>query len=332
MYGYDSNIIWSHPIKLHGNLDLIIGINACYKVLDKANITPIIHCLDNKISDKIICVIKKKGLQHQIVTSHDHHQLPVECAIGTWKNQLTSCLHGADKHFPAHLWCRTNDQVNIQVNLLQQSRINPHRSAYAELFGQYNFNARPLAPIGTEAIIFQPRTNQTTSYSDLGKNGWYIGPCLDKFRNYRIYITATKGTQESNRVNFFPTKSRIFKTDSIDHLSAVLEDLKHGCTLSNTNHLIVESTHGTELNKAIKRMKELFQPAIITASNLINDLSSSNVTPNLVPRMTGNLFPRVDTIPIHRNSTSIRDPGVSAATNRYAVCNKIKKDFDGTFY
>ena len=250
------------------------------------------------------------------MTSHDHRQLPVERAIGTWKNHLTSCLHGADKHFPAHLWCRTIDQVNIQVNQLRQSRINPHRSAYAEIFGQYYFNACPLAPTGTEAIIFQPRTNRTTSYSDHGKNGWYIGPCLDKFRNYRIYITATKGTQESNRVDFFPTKSRIPNTDSINRLSAALEDLKHECTPSNTNHPIVESTHGTELNKAIKRMKELFQPAITTASNLINDLSSSTVTPNLVPRVAGNLFPRVDTIPIHRNSTSIRDPGVNAATNR----------------
>ena len=130
----------------------------------------------------------------------------------------------------------------------------------------------------------------------------------------------------------FPTKSRIPNTDSIDRLSAALEDLKHECTPSNTNHPIVESTHGTELNRAIKRMKELFQPAITTASNLINDLSSTTVTPNLVPRVAGNLFPRVATIPIHRNSTSIRDPGVSAATNRYAVGTKIRKDFDGTFY
>ena len=143
---------------------------------------------------------------------------------------------------------------------------------------------------------------------------------------------ATKGTQESNCIDFFPTNSRIPNTNSIDRLSAALEDLKHECTPLNTNHPIVESTHGTELNKAIKIMKELFQPAITTASNLINDLSSSNVTPNLVPRVTGNLFPRVEIIPIHRNSKSIRDPGVSSATNRYVVGTKIKKDFDGTFY
>ena len=62
MYDYDSNIIWSHPIKSRENPGLIIGINACYKVLDEANITPIIHRLDNEIYSKIICEIRKKGL------------------------------------------------------------------------------------------------------------------------------------------------------------------------------------------------------------------------------------------------------------------------------
>ena len=52
------------PIKIRENADLIIGINACYKVLEEANITPIIHRLENEIFDEIIRVIKKKGLKH----------------------------------------------------------------------------------------------------------------------------------------------------------------------------------------------------------------------------------------------------------------------------
>ena len=332
MYDYDSNIIWSHPIKSRESPDLIIGINACYKVLEDANITPIIHRLDNEISDDIICMIKKKDLNHQIATSHDHRQLPVECAIGTWENHMTSNLHGADKYFPAHLWCCTIDQVNIQVNLLRNSRINPRRSAYAELFCQYDSNACPLAPIGTEVIIFQPQTNQTTSYSDHGKYGWYVGPCLKKIRNYQVYVTATKGTQESNRVDFFPTKSRLPNTEPIDRLSAALEDLNHECTPTNAIHPVVDLQHGTDLNKAIKRMKELFQPAITTATNLISNLSAPPITLNLVPRVAGTLFPRVEKVQVHRNSTSIRQPGVNEATNRYAIGTNIRKNFDGTFY
>ena len=83
MYDYDSNVIWSHPIKSHENPDLIIGINTCYEFFNRANVTPIIHYLDNEIFDKIIYVIKKKDLQHQIITALDHYRLPVKCAIGT---------------------------------------------------------------------------------------------------------------------------------------------------------------------------------------------------------------------------------------------------------
>ena len=213
------------------------------------------------------------------------------------------------------------------MNLLQQSRINPRRSAYTELFSLYDFNACPLAPIGTESIIFQPQMNQTTSYFDHGKNGWYIGPCLDKFQNYQVYVKATKGIQKSNCANFFPIKSRLPNIDPNDRLSAALEDLKHECTPSNAIHPVVDLKHGTVLNKAIKRMKELFQPAITTASNLFNNLSTSKVTPNLVPRVAGTLFPRVETILIHKNSISLHtalwQPRVREATNRYAIGTNI---------
>ena len=89
MYDYNSNVIWSVPIKSRNSVDLIIGLNACYKVLAKANITPIIHRLDNEISNKLILVIKKKGLKHQVVTAHDDRQNPIERAISTVKDHLT---------------------------------------------------------------------------------------------------------------------------------------------------------------------------------------------------------------------------------------------------
>ena len=145
-------------------------------------------------------------------------------------------------------------------------------------------------------------------------------------------MTTTNGTQKSNRVDFFPTKSRLSNTDSINRLSAALEDLKHECTPTNAIHPVVDSKHGTDLSKAIKRMKELFQPAITTASNLINDLSTSKVSPNLVPRVARTLFSRVGTVQIHKNSTSLRQPGLREATNRYYIGTNIRKNFDSTFY
>ena len=48
--------------------------------------------------------------------------------------------------------------------------------------------------------------------------------------------------------------------------------------------------------------------------------------------MTGILFPRVDTVQIPKNSTSIRQPGVREATNRYSIGTNIRKNFNSTFY
>ena len=66
-------------------------------------------------------------------------------------------------------------------------------------------------------------------------------------------MTASKGVQESNRVDFFPQNSRLPNTEPIDRLSAALEDLKHECTPTNAIHPVVDSQHGTDLNKAIKK-------------------------------------------------------------------------------
>ena len=111
-------------------------------------------------------------------------------------------------------------------------------------------------------------------YLDHDKNGWYISPCLNKYQKYQVNVTSSKDTQESNRIDFFPTKSRLPNTTLIDQLSAALEDLKHECNPTIIHHPVVESKDGTTLNQAIKQMRQLFHFAITTVSNIINDLSS----------------------------------------------------------
>ena len=148
-------------------------------------------------------------------------------------------------------------------------------------------------------------TNKSNHFIFLSQKEWLVRQAFDKFWIYKVYVTASKGIQKINRVNFFPTKNRLLNSNPIDHLSAALEDLKHECTPSNAIYPVVKSKHGTNLNKVMERVKELFQSAITTASNLINDLSTSKITPNLVLRVAGTLLPRVDTIPIHKNSTSL---------------------------
>lgn len=103
MYDFDSNTIQGKPIKSKNKSELVRGFEMCYKELKEANITPILHRLDNEISS---------------ITAYDHRQNLAERAIQTYKNFLISNLHGTDRDFPAHLWCQLLEQVELQVNLI----------------------------------------------------------------------------------------------------------------------------------------------------------------------------------------------------------------------
>ena len=90
-----------------------------YKELKEANITPILHRLNNEISSNLIDAIKENNLKYQIVTAYNHRQNLAEQAIQTYKSFLISNLHSTDQDFPAHLWCQLLEQVELQVNLMQ---------------------------------------------------------------------------------------------------------------------------------------------------------------------------------------------------------------------
>ena len=72
MYDFDSNTIQGKPIKLRNASEFVRGFELCYNELKEANITPVLHRLDNEISDELIASIKKTKMKYQIVTSHDH--------------------------------------------------------------------------------------------------------------------------------------------------------------------------------------------------------------------------------------------------------------------
>ena len=49
----------------------------------------------------------------------------------------------------------------ITLNLLRKSRVNTALSAYAYLFGPYDFNKSPMTPPGTRVIVHEKPSNRT---------------------------------------------------------------------------------------------------------------------------------------------------------------------------
>ena len=81
-------------------------------------------------------------------------------------------------------------QSQMTLNLLQPSRINPKLSAYAMMEGQHDYNKVPLAPPGAKVIV-HVKPSQQKLWDYHGKLGWYVGPALDHYRCFRIFMPHT---------------------------------------------------------------------------------------------------------------------------------------------
>jgi hypothetical protein len=104
-----------------------------------------------------------------------------------------------------HLWDILLPHAVITLNMLRTSRINPKLSAATHMYGQYDFNRAPMAPPGTR-IIAHDTPNRRRTWAPHGHDGWYIGPALEHYRCYTVYITETRGERIVETVEFFPEK------------------------------------------------------------------------------------------------------------------------------
>ena len=109
--------------------------------------------------------------------------------------------------------------------MLQPSRINSNPSAYMQIWGNFDCNKTPLAPIGCKAIIHDQPENKGT-WDSHGTLAYYIDIAEKHYRNYKCYVPETHATRISDIVEFFPKMVQMPKSSSEDRLSAVLEDLK----------------------------------------------------------------------------------------------------------
>ena len=91
----------------------------------------------------------------------------------------------------------------MTLNMLRSSRIHPHLSAYAHMFGEFDFNKTPLAPPGTKALVHE-KPAQRTSWGYNGVEDWYVGPALEHYRCVTCYIPETKRERIADTVKLFP--------------------------------------------------------------------------------------------------------------------------------
>ena len=190
IYDHDSNAIIAEPLKSRSEHELIRIYSALHTHLSNRGLAPKVQILDNECPDGLKQVMRNAGVAFQFVLPHLHRTNAAKRAIATYKDHLIAVLRSCNPSFPMHLWYRFIPQSTLTLNLLRQSRINPHLSAEAQLNGAFDFNRTPLAPPGTKVLVFEA-PGFCPTWAPHGVTGWYIGSAPRHYRCYRVYILKT---------------------------------------------------------------------------------------------------------------------------------------------
>jgi hypothetical protein len=183
-YEYDSNSIHAEPIKNRTAGELKRAYSTFVKLLTSRGLHPKLQILDNEASKLLVDYISGQGIDYQLAPPHVHRRNAAERAISTYKDHFIAGLCSTDKNYPLDLWDKLIPQSVITLNLLRRSRINPQLSAYAQVFGAFDFNKTPLAPPGTRVLVHEkPIVRQ--SWDPRAIDAWYIGPAMKHYRCYQ---------------------------------------------------------------------------------------------------------------------------------------------------
>jgi len=92
-------------------------------------------------------------------------------------------------------------QAELTVNILWPSHARPNISAHAYLFGQFDFNRNPLAPIGSE-VQCHIKPSDGGMWEEHTTDGWLLGSSMEYYPAYRCYIQVTKARRVCDTVQF----------------------------------------------------------------------------------------------------------------------------------
>ena len=280
LYDYDSNAIIVRTLRNRSAQEILRVFTAVHAYLVTRGLRPRLHTLDNEASTNLKDFLTDEKVEYQLMPPHIHRRNSAKRAIQTFKNHFIAGLASTDPNFPLSNWCRLLPQAELTLNLLRPSRLNPKLSDYALLEGAFDFTCTPLAPPGTPVIDHEKPTQRRT-WAPHGVDGWYIGPAMDHYQCYRVWIPSTHAERIADTIQFFPT---ILRTPNLSHRDATLQaarELTHALqNLNNTNPL---SQLSDKHLQALHQLSTLFPPVALGVEHNSTPKPSPSPSPPIQP-------------------------------------------------
>ena len=131
-------------------------------------------------------------------------------------------------------------------------------SSYAYLFGNYDFNKAPLAPVRTK-VISHLKSDKRASWAYHGEEGWYIGPSIEHYRCVKCFFSSTGKTRDTYTVDFFPKEIPFPKTKTEEYLIQETSDIL--ALLQEPPKSLPYLHYGDKTNNALIKLSKLLNQA-----------------------------------------------------------------------
>ena len=138
----------------------------------------------------------------------------------------------------------------LTLNILRPSRCNLKRSAYNELWRNFDFNKTLLAPPGCLIVAHKRAQEKGTVF--------FIGPAKYDYQNYRVYIPATIGERTTDTIEFFLEHVQMPQTSSEDRLASATKNLIAIWKKLHPPTPFLDQ--GTKTNDNIRKLQKIFTP------------------------------------------------------------------------
>jgi hypothetical protein len=273
MVQIDSNVILVEAMKNKTDKEMQRAYLQLLKRVQQTGMEIKKHVLDNEVSEEMKDLIRDT-CKLELVPPGCHRRNIAEVAIKTFKQHFISILSGVDDSFPMKLWDRLLLQAELTLNLLRQSNTTPTISAYAHLYGPFDYNRMPLAPLGCPVQIHEPPAKRGT-WNHHCKAGWYLGTSKEHYRSHNIYVKATRGERISETVFF---KHKYITNPSLTHGDMVIKAAQDLCKT-------LEQKPNHKGDAKLRGLKELSEIFLEMAENEPNATWEREYVPKIPPAM-----------------------------------------------
>jgi hypothetical protein len=224
IYHYEANAILATPIAGLDDKSIFDAYKNTFDELTQKGFKPKLNVMDNQATRYIRTFLTKKECKLQLVEPHNHQVNAAERAIQTFKDAFISALATTDKDFPLQLWDKLTPQIILTLNMMRALRIDPTKSAHEVMYGKYDWNCYPLAPLGCRAVVYEDGDTRG-SWVSRGVDGWYLGPSKDHYRCDMYYIPETRGYQVSGSTELFPQHCQLPDMSPHQHFRALVDEM-----------------------------------------------------------------------------------------------------------